>query len=157
MQNFFIVVEMEGFEKTIDGFPDTGHSVLPCDWSFAVFENHLRKVERVYTPRRLIYIRLYGKSVPKVVTQKIIFNFLNMWLARNKKKFHNQHKISLNKAQNDEVQCSQITSFPIYFNFNIERYNFQQNMYKSDLKLKTAKYSNIMPLARQLIYYITTH
>ncbi|CAH1106484.1 unnamed protein product [Psylliodes chrysocephalus] len=69
--------------------------------------------------------------------------------------FSTKYKIFIYKAHMDKIQCSETTNFPVYFNFNIQRYNFQfqmpSNLYQFKLKLKKAKYSNIMQLAKEYV------
>lgn len=130
VQFLFSVVKSQRFEMIVHRFPEPGHSFLPCDRSFGVIEKQLRKIERIYSPTE--YKKIYARSSNLFsvidVTQDMIRNYVEYMKPHFKKSVVNKerqkfliskYKVIIYEANNNQIQCSEACSAPIYNAFQI--------------------------------------
>lgn len=75
------LVEDKIFRRIVHRFPIRGHSFLACDRDFGVFKKHIKKCDRIYTPKEYCTIIANSKKnvTVKMVDGDEIFNFNQWW------------------------------------------------------------------------------
>ena len=168
VQYLFTLVQQGRFQTITHMFPEPGHSFLPCDRSFGLVESQKRKHERLCVPQDWHkVVRDSSKEFEVVpVSQDMLKNFSECYQSCYKKLLKNARNVKFmistyrlfqyNVQYKQVIRCSeslnatQVFDFPIMQKSSSSSLSYQK-LYSQPLKIKAAKYKDVIKLARQYV------
>lgn len=157
-----------GLRNIVHRFPEAGHSFLPCDRSFGVFEKEKRKHDRIYLPSQ------YGTLLKKTsrqfklveVSQLMFLDFLqhfrtlfkNSATVKGTKFMVSKYRLFQYSSEYPfEVACCELASGTHFTKFMILKPGVTtitmptKSLYDRQLTIKEKKHKDVMKLATSYV------